>query len=88
MPEEQGPHQHAEGQGIAQAHGSGATAISNIVKYEHVRPQPVDPVLLEEGRLLLEGLPLDHVPEVAPPPPGSKGSPIARTPCSWAEKRT
>lgn len=80
MPEEQGSHQHAEGEGIAQAHGSGATAISNIVKYEHVRPQPVDPVLLEEGRLLLEDLPLDRVPEVTPPPPGSKGLPIDPNP--------
>jgi len=80
VPEEQEPHQRAEGEGIAQAFGPGATAISNIVKYEHVRPQPVDPTLLEEGRLLLESLPLDRVPETAPPPPGSKGPPIDPNP--------
>ncbi|MDP9479382.1 MAG: FxSxx-COOH system tetratricopeptide repeat protein, partial [Actinomycetota bacterium] len=58
----------------------GATAISTIVKYEHVRPQPVDAALQEEGRLLLEDLPLDRVPDTAPPPPGSKGSPIDPNP--------
>ncbi|MDP9475368.1 MAG: FxSxx-COOH system tetratricopeptide repeat protein [Actinomycetota bacterium] len=80
MPEEQGPHQHAEGEGIAQASGPGATAISNIVRYEHVRPYTVDPALLEEGRLLLENLPLHRVPDLAPPPPGSKGPPIDPNP--------
>jgi tetratricopeptide (TPR) repeat protein len=80
VPEEQGPHQRAEGEGIAQAFGPGSTAISNVVRYEHVRPQPIDPALLEEGRLLLEDLPLDRVPEPAPPPPGSKGSPIDPNP--------
>lgn len=80
MPGEQGPHQHAEGEGIAQASGPGATAISNIVRYEHVRPQPIDTTLLEEGRRLLDELPLDHVPEAAPPPTGSRGSPIDPNP--------
>lgn len=80
MPEEQEPHQRAEGEGIAQASGPGATAISNIVRYEHVRPQPVDPALLEEGRLLLEDLPFDRVPGTAPPLPGSKGPPIDPNP--------
>lgn len=80
MPEEQGPHQHAEGEGIAQAYGSGATAIANIAKYEHVHPQPVDPTLLEEGRRLLGNLPLNRVPRPAPPLPGSKGPPIDPNP--------
>ena len=80
MAEEQGSHQHAEGEGIAQAYGPGSTAISNVIRYEHVHPQPVDPALLEEGRLLLEDMPLDRVPETAPPPPGSKGSPIDPNP--------
>lgn len=80
MPEEQGLNQHAEGEGIAQASGPGATAISNIIRYEHVRPQPVDAALQEEGRLLLENLPLDHLPTTAPPLPGSKGPPIDPNP--------
>ncbi len=80
MPDERESRQHAEGEGIAQASGPGATAISNIVRYKHVRPHPVGPALLEEGRLLLEDLPLDRVPETAPPLPGSKGSPLDPNP--------
>ncbi len=80
MAGEQERRQHAEGEGIAQASGPGATATSNVVRYEHLRPQPVDPALLEEGRSLLEDLPLDRVPETAPPPPGSKGSPLDPNP--------
>ena len=52
----------------------------NVVRYEHVRPSPVDPALLEEGRLLLEELPLDRVPAVGSPFPESKGPPMDPNP--------
>jgi hypothetical protein len=51
-----------------------------VAGYEHVRPSPVEPTLLEEGRLLLEELPLDRVPAISPPFPESKGSPMDPNP--------
>jgi tetratricopeptide (TPR) repeat protein len=52
----------------------------NVVRYEHVRPQHLDPALREEGWALVETLPLDRVPATAPPPTGSKGPPIDPNP--------
>lgn len=79
MSGQQGPHQHGQGDYWAQA-DRGSTAIVNVIRYEHVRPQEPDPALLEDCRALLEDLPLDHVPAAAPPPPGSKEPPIDPNP--------
>lgn len=79
VPEEQRSHQHGEGQYWAQA-DRGSTAIVTVVGYEHVRPSPVDLALLEEGRRLLEELPLDRVPAVSSPFPESKGPPMDPNP--------
>lgn len=70
MPGEQNPYQgdsyqHAEGARIVQAQDH-STAIQNIISYQHVRANPPDPALLEEGRELLKQMPLDHVPESKP----------------------
>lgn len=78
-PYQRNPSQQAEGEYIAQAQDD-ATAIVNAISYQHVRPSPVDSALLDEGRRLLETLPLNHVPETAPPLPGSVGSPMDPNP--------
>ena len=79
MPGEQGPSQSGQGDYWAQA-DRGSTATVNVVQYAHVHPKPLDPALLNEGRTLLETLPLDRVPATAPPPPGSKWPPIDPNP--------
>ena len=78
-PYRENPYQDAAGKNIVQAQ-DGSTAILNVIDYQHIHPTAVDPALSDEGRQLLDELPLDHVPESMPPPPGSVGSPMDPNP--------
>lgn len=84
MSDEQKPHpayhhQNAEGDYIVQAQDD-ATATLHVINYEHVRPAPPDPTLLKEATRLFEELPLDYVPKVKTPPPGSVVPPMDPNP--------
>ena len=80
MSGEQNPFQKIQGNYNAQASGGSTASVNVSVSYEHVPLRPVDSRVLEEGRRILERLPLDRVPESRPLHPGSVGSPIDRNP--------
>lgn len=79
MSGEQDPQQKIEGNYNAQASGA-STAIVNVISYDHVRPTPVDRAVLEEATRLLDGLPLDHMPEAKPFYPESVEPPMDPNP--------
>jgi len=72
----------------SQAWGPGASANVSPINYEHARPAQPDDAVLERAQRLLEGLPLDCVPEPGGLPAGSKPPPYARTPFWWVGKGT
>ncbi|MGF1473449.1 MAG: tetratricopeptide repeat protein [Rubrobacteraceae bacterium] len=80
MSKEQNPSQRIKGNYNAQAFGGSVAKVNVSLSYEHIPPRQVNPEESEEGQLLLESLPLDHVPEVGPLHPGSVGSPMDLNP--------
>lgn len=69
--------QIALGSYIAQAEAGGIAIVS---VYEHVRPLPADPAAMATAEQLLEGLPVDRIPDVAGSLPLGSRMPLGRNP--------